>query len=112
MNTNPTLIVPVDGRRPRSVLSWLVVSLALLVGLAQFDSAHAQSQMLPAQAKIARDLASGLVETGKAKASWMRDLNGVRHVQAIVVSNANDSAMTELRRTAAPSTPSTPRSGR
>ena len=97
MNTNPTLIVPADERRPRSVLSWLFVSLALLVGLAQFDSAHAQSPMLPAQAKIARDLASGLVETGKGKASWMRDLNGVRHVQVIIVSNSTDPAMTELR---------------
>ena len=97
MNTTPTLIVPADERRPGSVLSWLVVSLALLVGLAQFDSAHAQSQMLPAQAKIARDLAAGLVETGKAKASWMRDLNGVRHVQVIIVSNSTDPAMTELR---------------
>ena len=27
----------------------------------------------------------------------MRDLNGVRHVQAIVVSNSTDPAMTELR---------------
>ena len=97
MNTIPTPIVPADERRPRGVLSWLVVALALLVGVSRFDSAHAQSQTLPAQAKIARDLASGLGETGKAKASWMRDLNGVRYVQAIIVSNSTDPAMTDLR---------------
>ena len=96
MKTTPTLIVPAVERRPRSVLSWLFVALALVLGLSRFDGAHAQSPTLPAQAKIARDLASGLVDAGKAKASWMRDLNGVRYVQAIVVSNAND-ALTRIR---------------
>ena len=71
--------------------------IALIVVLLCGQTALAQVRTLPPQAKIARDLAAALADTGKAKASWMRDLNGNRHVQAIVVSNSSDPAMTELR---------------
>ena len=87
MKSNPTLIVPARQRRRRCVLSSLLASLALVVVLSQPGMAHAQAPTLPPQAKVARDLVAGLADTGKAKASWMRDLNGVRHVQAIVISN-------------------------
>ena len=95
MKPIPTLIVLAD--KCHSAVSRLLLSLALVLGLAQPGIAAAQSQAAAPQAKIARDLASGLADTGKVKASWMRDLNGARHVQAVIVSNSADPAMTDLR---------------
>src|SRR4029077_14676769 len=71
-----------------------LLALALLSALAPV---HAQVALPSTHAKVARDLAAGLADTSKAKVPWLRDVNGVRQVQAIVVSNSADPAMTALR---------------
>jgi len=97
MNPIAPLIVLLEGLGQRRTWSRGLIALALILGPWASTIASAQAPTLPPQAKIARDLATGLADTGKSKTRWMRDLNGVRTVQAIVVSNSSDPAMTDLR---------------
>src|SRR5512142_2773691 len=92
-----TLIELLGGRALRCATAWRVIALALVLGPCASTTASAQPPTLPPQAKMARDLAAGLADTGRSNASWLRDVNGVRQVQAIVVSNSTDPAMTDLR---------------
>ena len=91
---------------PRSNLRPLLVLLACVCTLAGAASAQAQAQ---AQAqgkgqatKVARDLDDELQPARAAKkAHWVRDVDGVRHVQVVVVSNDSDAQMGNLRQAVA-----------
>ena len=50
-----------------------------------------------AQSKVARDLQVGVAMGNTPAVKWARDVKGARHVQVIVVSNAADPEMTDLR---------------
>jgi len=51
----------------------------------------------PGHAKIAADLNDGIEGPANPRMRWSRELGGRHHVQMIVVSNAKDPEMTELR---------------
>ncbi len=87
-------IVLIERRRLRSALA---MSLALLIAGIGLKTAHAQPGAGERHSKVARDLDAEIGETRQPKAKWARDVNGVRHVQAIIVSNSPDPEMTELR---------------
>ncbi|HEY8706835.1 MAG TPA: S8 family serine peptidase, partial [Burkholderiaceae bacterium] len=91
-------IVLIERRGWHRVVAWALATLALMGSLLQVNTAHAQALGADRHVKVARDLDDELVKVGQPKARWARDLNGVRYVQAIVVSNAADPDMADLRR--------------
>ena len=76
-------------------LTWrspLVLVLMLTLALAN-PAAHAQT----ASSKIARDLQPALTATTTPTINWAKDINGVRYVKVLIVSNSDDAALTALR---------------
>ena len=97
MNLLIPFIILIERRRlPRAIVA-AVTSVAMLFSGFGSTVAHAAPAGGQSQDKIARDLDDEVAQTGAPKARWARDVNGVRHVQAIVVSNSTDSEMTDLR---------------
>jgi serine protease AprX len=95
--TSTKFIVLIERRRLRSAMTLALASLALVAGLSAFKPVHAQPPAAEKHTKVARDMDDEITETRAPKAKWARDVNGVRHVQAIVVSNAADPEMSDLR---------------
>ena len=90
-------IVLIERRRLYRKTVAIFVSLALLLMGPGLSTAHAQSAGGTKHSKVARDLDDEATQTGTSKAKWARDVNGIRHVQAIVVTNSNDPQMSDLR---------------
>ena len=86
--------VLIDRRLPRAVLVALACAALLLPGFS-LTAAHG-AQGRPHRAKMSRELDEALSGTGSA--SWVRDVGGVRHVQALLVTDGADPQMTDLRR--------------
>ena len=91
-------IVLIERRRlPRALVATLS-SLALLLAGPVVTGASAQPfEGQHKHGKLARDLDDEVARSGTPKVKWARDVNGVRHVQAIVVTSSDDPQMTELR---------------
>lgn len=85
-----SLFIILIERRAAAVLALLAASWMPL------PAAHAAPA--PSASKIARDLGDELSPVRAPRAPWARDLNGVRHVQAVlVVGESADAEMNELR---------------
>ena len=97
MNLLSPFIVLIERRRARRMAVSLLAWVSLAIGALGFQPAHAQSMAADGRGKMARDLHDELGRSGKTMPKWVREVNGVRHVQAIVVSNSPDPEMTELR---------------
>ena len=96
MNPVSLFIVLIECRR-RSALPWKLATLTLLAGLLGSTASQAQPFGADRHVKVARDLDAELIETKPSKARWARELNGVRHVQVVVVSNSTDPQLADLR---------------
>ena len=76
---------------------------AMLFGVSLLGIAPvtAKAQALDARATtaalVSTDLQAGVAAARTPKVNWARDIQGVRHVQVIVVSNTTDPQMTDLR---------------
>ncbi len=90
-------IVLIERRRQYRKAVAIFVSLALLLTGPGLSTAQAQSAGGTKHSKVARDLDDEATQTGTSKAKWARDVHGVRHVQAIVVTNSTDPQMSDLR---------------
>ena len=85
---------------PSSIPRPLLMLLAIVCTLAGPASAQAQAHGKGQghAAKVARDLDDAMQPTRAAKkAHWVREIDGVRHVQVVVVSNDSDAEMGNLR---------------
>ena len=97
MNLLTPFIVLIERRRlPRAIVA-TVTAIAVLLSNFGLGSAYAAPNGTQKKSKVARDLDAEMVQTGAPKAKWARDLNGVRHVQVVLVSNDNDPLMSNLR---------------
>ncbi len=70
---------------------------ALVLGAFNTGVVYAAGQGGPHQHKFSRDLGDELRGNGAPKAPWARNLQGVRHVQLLLVGDGADAQMTELR---------------
>src|SRR2546429_5265696 len=61
------------------------------------NPAHAAPAQPNPHSKLARDLQAGIDAGTTPAVNWARDIKGARYVQVIVVSNAVDPEMTDLR---------------
>jgi serine protease AprX len=75
-------------RRPLRLVATVLLAAATLLAAA---SARAQTT------KIATDLQAVFAATTTPAVNWARDLNGVRYVKVLIVSNADDAELTGLR---------------
>ena len=92
VTTTTSYTVLIERRPIRWVMSVLLSMLVLLAG-GWSISAHAGE----ARDKVARDLQEVVNAPSTPKNSHTRDINGVRHVQAIVVTDGRDPTATDLR---------------
>ena len=90
-------IVLIESRRlPRAVVAAVTAVSMLLSGFG-LTAAHAGPGGGKKASKVAHDLDDEVRRPGVAKAKWARDVGGVRHVQAIVVSYDSDPQLRNLR---------------
>ena len=98
MNLLTSFIVLIErrlgGRRLLACLAALLIAVGPLFGA---RLATAQPPAAVKAHKIARDLHEGANTARMPKAKWLRNINGVRHVQAVVVTNGADPDMSALR---------------
>ena len=87
-----------NRRRPRAAAATVTAVSRLLSGFG-LTAAHGASANIQLRDKVARDLDNEIKNTGAPKAKWARDLKGVRHVQAVVISNDTDEQMSSPRAT-------------
>ena len=85
-------IVLIERRLLRPLTLVLLSSLALVAGL----GVHAGSK--PKIQKTAKDLQAAIAAPLLAGDKWVKDSNGQRFVDAVVVSNSSDPTMQDLRR--------------
>ena len=97
MNILMPYIILIERRRLRRAFTLVLTCLALLFSSLGLQTAHAKPFGQDKRAKVARDLDDEIGQSRSPRARWARDLNGVRHIQAIVVSDSTDPAMTDLR---------------
>ena len=93
MNLLTPFIVLIE-RRWRAVLAAVLALCLAGLGLQPVQARPFGGDRHP---KVARDLGDEMSEHRKPRARWARDVNGVRHIQAIIVSDSPDPEMTELR---------------
>ena len=93
MNTATPFIVLIERQRTRRLVGLLLMA-ALLLGLLAGHGAHAQTTLSP---KIAADLAGAINAPSTPKISFAKDVNGIRYVKALVVSQAGDPDLVALR---------------
>ena len=96
MITDTSFIVLIEPRGLKRPLVAVLASFALVTGVNWVKTAHAAPPPFEPKTKIARDLDDELAPARQPRARWARDINGVRHVQIVVVSNASDPDMTDL----------------
>src|SRR5438105_10154261 len=97
MDRITNFIVLIERGRLRRAIASLIATFTLAIVSLVPAIAQAEPGGGEKNAKVARDLAEALTETGNPKSRWARDVNGARHVQVIVVSNSADPEMSELR---------------
>ncbi len=97
MNAVSKFIVLIERKRLGRRLTAALTALSMLATGFVPASVHAAPKGHDKATKLARDLDEESANVGAPKAKWARDVNGVRHVQAIVVSNSADPALTDLR---------------
>ena len=97
MNLLIPYIILIETRVLARRLVVMLTSLALLLSGLALPTAHANARSDERHAKVARDLDDELSTVATPKAKWARDVNGVRHVQVVIVSNDVDPQMTNLR---------------
>ena len=90
-------IVLIERRRWRNALAVVLAMLVAAMGLQPVHARPFGGDRHHKDHKVSRDLDDEMVETRKPKARWARDVNGVRHIQAIIVSDSPDPEMTDLR---------------
>ncbi|MDO9355127.1 MAG: hypothetical protein Q7T55_15625, partial [Solirubrobacteraceae bacterium] len=83
--------------RRRAPVLGVVAAATLVAALFHHQLAHAAPVDRESRAKIARDLDDETDPVRKPRQKWARDVNGVRHVQAVIVTNTADPEMSELR---------------
>ena len=82
-------------RTPRHALRALALLwLLLLAGWLLSTEVHAQTS----NPKIAQDLRRVLDAPSTPALNWARDVNGVRHVKLLIVSNSDDAELSALRK--------------
>jgi subtilisin family serine protease len=98
-STLPTPFTVRIERRLRLLRSAVssVVSIALLSTSFGCSLAQAGLRGMERLSKVARDLDEEVRAPGGRAARWSRDIKGVRHVQAIVVTSSSDPQMTSVR---------------
>ena len=82
-------IVLIERRRLRVALSAALTAAVLAVMGLHARSAAAEPVPAQTHRKVARDLNDEADASRNPRAKWARDVRGVRHVQAIVVSNSH-----------------------
>ena len=90
-------IVLIERRRLGRRLTAALTALSMLATGFVPASAHAGQSGFDKATKLARDLDDEAANSGAPNVKWARDVNGVRQVQAVVVSNSTDPALTDLR---------------
>ena len=95
--TPQSQVIPALARFRRRTTA-LLAGLALLASNLGLQTAQAQPAQGGRPYRIAADLHAEANRSGPPMAKWARDLSGVRHVQAIVVSNSKDPELIELRK--------------
>ena len=94
--------VLIEKRRVRDRLVGMFVAVAMVAGaLCCARLASAQPILNGKHDKIARDLQDGLSTVSprnrSANGNWARDVNGVRTVQVVIVTDGSDADMSDLR---------------
>lgn len=84
-------IVLIEERAVR--LPRALAALTLLAGLVGLPAPHAQT----AGSKIAADLQQAIDAPTTPKLNWAKDVSGVRHVKALVISDSSDPDLAALR---------------
>ena len=97
MNLLIPYIILIERRLRARLVVVMVTCLALLFAALGLPAAHANSRGDEKRAKVARDLDDEVAAPAASKPKWARDVNGVRHVQVVIVSNDPDAEMTNLR---------------
>jgi hypothetical protein len=92
-STQPLLEPNAKRHGAAGLLAMALVSLSLLMTLAA-QPAHAEP--VPAS-KIAADMWQVVLSPTTPRLSWAKDVNGVRMVKALIVSNSTDPDLTALR---------------
>ena len=86
-------IVLIERRSLPRTLSVLAMAMGLLIAAAWSSGAHAHGRA----EKIAKDLQPAITAAVTPEHRHAKDINGVRHVQAIVVTDGSDPEMADLR---------------
>ncbi len=86
-------VVLIESRRLHKAVVATVTAVSLLLSGFGLTAAHAA----PGGQKIAQDLNNEVGRVGAPQARWARDVNGVRQVQIIALSNDVDPQMRNLR---------------
>ena len=94
MNLLTPFIALIERRRLRNAVA---VSIAILVASLGLKPVHARPFAGHSHTRVANDLRDELSEIRAPKARWARDVHGVRHIQAVIVSDSLDPEMTDLR---------------
>jgi subtilisin family serine protease len=94
MNLVTQFTVLIERRRLRKALALVTASIMFFSGPFGLPLAHAA----PAPAsKIAKDLQTVLDATTTPTLNWAKDVNGVRHVKVLIISNSSDPDLVSLR---------------
>ena len=101
MNILTPFIILIESRRLRRVRAVAIAAMALLAASSGVGPAHAQPPSplrgIKPFHKVALDFADETASWRKPTARWARDVNGVRMVQAVLVSDSEDPDMRNLR---------------
>ena len=95
MNGLTKFTVLIERRALRKALT-LLTSIAMVFGVLTPRYAFAVPGNGQAR-KVARDLQAALDASITPNATWAKDINGVRHVQVVIMSSSSDTQMSTLR---------------
>ena len=98
MNIVSRFVVLIESRRVHKASVAVITAISMLLPAFGLTAAHAAPGGHHKRDKVARDLDDEQRRIGAPKARWARDVGGVRHVQAIVVSDDTDPQMSGLRK--------------
>src|SRR5690242_647829 len=96
MNLLALYIVLIEKRRLLRAAVSAIASVSLLLPGLELSAADAAPDPGNA-AKVAPDLRDEARGAGHGHPTWSRDIGGVRHVQAILVTQSADPSMADLR---------------
>ena len=96
MNSITRFTVLIERRAAQGAAA-TVMALALLAAALGVTPAHAQPLSSHVRAKMAQELHEETNSVRAPGSKWARDVQGIRHVQVVVIGDGADAAMTELR---------------